>query len=163
MCFVIPDLEGLYDSFNTTSWSTWRSPVSSHSLTSHQDYTASTTLILGWPLVKHLGEILLLKILNTCEKYKQHSNHLPKLSTHPLHALKVHICPLASGYFITLFASTAPSLSLTPNPSTSVLLFLTLKACMTASIPRLDRPEGLQSVHIHSHPIKTTLHQQHWS
>ncbi len=118
----------------------------------HHSYTASTMLILGWPLVKHLGEILLLKILNTCEKYKQHSNHLPKLSTHPLHALKVHICPLASGCFITLFASTAPSLSLTPNPSTCVLLFLTLKACMTASIPRLDRPEGLQSVHIHSHP-----------
>ena len=78
--------------------------------------------------------------------------YLPKLSTHPLHALKVDICPLASGNSSTLLASAAPHLSLTPNPSASVLFFLTLKACMTASIPSLDRPEGLQSLHIHSHP-----------
>ena len=44
----------------------------------HHNYTASTMLILGWPLVKHLGEILYSwKFLNTQEILKQHSNHPP--------------------------------------------------------------------------------------
>ncbi len=44
----------------------------------HHNYTASTMLILGWPLVKHLGEILYSwKFLNTHEVHKQHSNQLP--------------------------------------------------------------------------------------
>ena len=116
-----------------------------------RDYEASRTLNRGWPLVKHLGNILLSKILNTHAKHTQHSNHLPNLSTQTLHALKVDKCPLASGYSSTLFASTAPSWCIAPNPSTSVLLYLTLKACRTASIPRLDRSEGLQSVHVHTH------------
>ena len=76
----------------------------------HHSYTASTMLILGWPLVKHLGEIsLLLKISQHPWNTQTALQSSSKLLGHPLHALQVDIHPLASGYSNTLFASIAPS------------------------------------------------------
>ena len=76
----------------------------------HHNYTASTMLILGWPLVKHLGaNSLLLKISQHPWNTQTTLQSSSKLSGQPLHALQVDIYQLASGYFNTLFASTAPS------------------------------------------------------
>ena len=67
MTCSIPRLDGLED--------LWQAHIHIHT---HHNYTASTMLILGWPLVKHLGEILYSwKFLNTHEVHKQHSNQLP--------------------------------------------------------------------------------------
>ena len=112
-CFVIPELEGLFESLNTTSWSSWRSPVTWHWLSTPSQLhsinkadlrlTTSQTLRLNSPL----------KNLPTSRKPQTSLQSPSKLSTDFLWALEVDICQPESGYFDTLLASTASHFLLT--------------------------------------------------